>query len=218
MAETLIHERPDGVRILRLDTPEDAVPYRASFVGAYQDIFSEPPYNERLFPSEAEGVLRAHLQADDGIVVLAVRGRFSVVGFGVTVPLRTRPDIMRELRGLVRVAHTHYFADMGVLSSWRHTGLGAELIDVRLKLIDKRRFTHVVLRCSAQRNASYEMYLRRGFDDMGVYMEVPARRQDGLVSTDRRLFLSKVLPSPDDGADDESTGDPDTWIDERRPG
>jgi hypothetical protein len=27
-------------------------------------------------------------------------------------------------------------------------------------------------------------------------MEVPARRVDGAVSTDRRLFLCKVLPRP----------------------
>jgi hypothetical protein len=47
------------------------------------------------------------------------------------------------------------------------------------------------------------MYMRRGYEDMGVYMEVGARRVDGKVTTDRRLFLHKVLPPPDDL----STGD-----------
>jgi hypothetical protein len=56
------------------------------------------------------------------------------------------------------------------------------------------------------------MYMRRGFDDMGVYMEVPARRTDGRVTTDRRLFLHKVLP-PMAGEDgDEESVDPITWI------
>lgn len=59
----------------------------------------------------------------------------------------------------------------------------------------------MVLRTSAVRNASYEMYMKLGFDDMGVYMEVPSRRLDGRTSTDRRLFLSKVLPAPGETAD-----------------
>jgi hypothetical protein len=37
------------------------------------------------------------------------------------------------------------------------------------------------------------MYLDMGFDDIGVYTEVHSRRTDGRVSTDRRLFLSKML-------------------------
>jgi hypothetical protein len=37
------------------------------------------------------------------------------------------------------------------------------------------------------------MYLKRGFQDIGVYMEVHSRRIDGQVTTDRRLFLSQVL-------------------------
>ncbi len=41
------------------------------------------------------------------------------------------------------------------------------------------------------------MYIKLGFDDMGVYMEVPSFRQDGRETTDRRLFLSRVLGAPD---------------------
>ena len=40
------------------------------------------------------------------------------------------------------------------------------------------------------------MYMRMGFEDIGVYTEVHSRRIDGRVSTDRRLFLSKVLVGP----------------------
>ena len=66
-------------------------------------------------------------------------------------------------------------------------------MDLRLELIDNERYRYVLLRTSAVRNASYEMYRRMGFDDTGVYMEVPARRLDGTTHTDRRLFLSKVV-------------------------
>ena len=71
---------------------------------------------------------------------------------------------------------------------------------MRLDHIDQKRFTHAVLRVSALKNASYEMYLRLGFDDMGVYMEVPSMRTDGREMTDRRLFLARVLGAPDESS------------------
>ena len=91
-----------------------------------------------------------------------------------------------------------------MLGSARGSGLGTALVKWRIDLINRRRYSHVVLRTSAVRNASYEMYLRRGFDDMGVYMEVSARRLDGRVSSDRRLFLTQVLPPPDDLSPEET--------------
>ena len=212
MAEQILSERDDGVRILRVSSPDDALPYWASFAGAYQTIFSEPPYKERFFPSEAQAVLRSTLEIEGNITLLAVRGRAKVVGFGISVPARSKPDITRELRGLIPLQHAHYFAEMGVLSQHRGGGLGNDLVELRLQTIDRRRFTHVVLRTSAVRNASYEMYMRRGFDDMGVYMEVPARRIDGRVATDRRLFLHKVLASSAGGDGEEESADPLTWI------
>lgn len=195
----ILAERADGIRLLHVQSPEEAAPFRASFVGAYQDIFSEPPYNERFFPSEAESVLQQYLQTPENTTILAVKGESSVVGFGVGVPAGSRPDIARELRGLLPVGHTWYLAELGILSAWRSRGLGRALVNVRLGLVDPQRYSHVVLRTSAIRNASYEMYLSMGFDDIGVYMEVPARRVDGSVTTDRRLFLSKVVGRDEPG-------------------
>ncbi len=186
-------ERPDGIRIVRLSRPDDAASYRASFAGAYQDIFSEPPYNDRFFPSEALSILEQYLETPENIVLLAVAGRARVVGFGIGVPTLTRPDIARSLRGLLPTPHTFYLAELGVLASVRGRGLGKQLVAQRLEAIDHRKFTHVVLRVSAVRNLSYDMYMKMGFDDIGVYTEVHARRTDGRVSTDRRLFLSKLL-------------------------
>lgn len=189
----IIHERADGLRVLRVYGPEDAEPFRNSFAGAYQDIFSGPPYFERFWASEAMGILDAFLRTPDHITLLAVRGATRVVGFGISVPVLSRPDIARELRGLVPVRHAFYLAELGVQDAWRKRGLGQQLVDLRLQLIDRQRYTHALLRTSATRKASYQMYMDMGFEDMGVYMEVPARRIDGAVQTDRRLFLSKVL-------------------------
>ena len=189
----IVLERPDGIRIVRIDSPEEALPFRASFAGAYQDIFSEPPYNERFFPSEAQSILHRYLQSPENICLLAVRGRSKVVGFGIGVPALSKPDISRDIRGLLPVAHTFYLAELGVLESARGQGIGKTLVAQRLELIDHQKFTHVVLRVSAVRNQSYDMYIEMGFDDIGVYTEVHSRRTDGRVSTDRRLFLSKLL-------------------------
>lgn len=211
----LLEQRDDGVRIIRIHRPEDALPYRAAFAGAYQDIFSEPPYNERFFPSEAQGVLRGYLEIENNLTLLAVKGRSSVVGFGIGIPAMAKHDISRELLGLLPVQHTFYLAELGVLSSARSSGLGRSLVSWRLRIIDRDRFTHVALRTSAVRNASYEMYMGMGFDDMGVYMEVPSRRLDGRVRTDRRLFLSKLLTRSDVG---EPSSDENTWGAAAKPG
>jgi ribosomal protein S18 acetylase RimI-like enzyme len=188
-----------GIRILKVEGPQDVIPYRAAFVGAYQTIFREPPYSERIFPAEAEGVLRRILQTPGHITLLAVSGNSRVVGFGAGVPLAARQDVYRDMHGLLPVQHTFYLAELGVLPEYRGEGLGAELVQTRLDLIDRQVYTHVLLRTSVRLHRAQDMYLSLGFEDIGVYQEVAARRMDGAVRTDRRLFLSKVLDvEPDD--------------------
>ena len=96
-------ERDDGIRIVRLTSSTDALAYRAGFAGVYQTVFAEAPYNERFYPSEAQAVLRSHLENQDSIVLLAVKGISQVVGFGLAVPVMSRADVTRELRGLLPV-------------------------------------------------------------------------------------------------------------------
>ena len=81
------------------------------------------------------------------------------MGFGIGAPASSKPDIARDLRGLLPVPHTYYLAELGVLESARGDGLGKTLVAQRLELIDHQKFTHVVLRVSAIRNLSYDMYM-----------------------------------------------------------
>jgi GNAT superfamily N-acetyltransferase len=189
----VLRDYGDGLRIVRLLGPQDAEPWRAAFAGAYQAIWSEPPYDERYFPDEAEGVLLRAVRLPDHVTLLAVRDSGIVAGFGIAYPVQAKSDVAREIRGLLSVEDTFYFAELGVLDDYRARGLGQDLVQLRLALMDKSRFHHVLLRTSALRNASYEMYLRLGFQDTGVYMEVKSRKNDGSQRTDRRLFLSKVV-------------------------
>ncbi|MCA9569771.1 MAG: GNAT family N-acetyltransferase [Myxococcales bacterium] len=191
----IVRELDDGVVIRRVS--EDADDWRAPFTGAYQTIFSGPPYFERYYPSEAEGVFRKLTRTPGNITLLATRGLTSVVGFGVAIPLAHKPSVAVELTGLVPIAHTMYLAELGVLESHRGAGLGKVLVQERLAAIDPNNYTHVVLRVSAGENPSSHLYKELGFEEMGVYMEVSSMRTDGRVKTDRRLFLSKVLSQVD---------------------
>lgn len=186
-------ERPDGLNILRPESVADGLPWLAAFAGAYQAIWSEPPYNERFSSEEASAVLQRALRIPDQITLLAVRDSGVVAGFAMAFPVASKPDVVRDIRGLLPIDSTYYFAELGIMEQWRQSGLGRQLIELRLQLIDRARFTHVILRTSATKNAAYEMYLRLGFEDTGVYMEVPSRRNDGSFRTDRRLFMAKVL-------------------------
>lgn len=179
--------------IRRIVTPEDVARWRAGFIGAYQTVFGGFPYYERWYPSEAEGVYRRLVATDGSITLLATRGETQVVGFGVGIALADKPVVASILTGLVPVTHTFYLAELGVLDPWRGKGIGRTLVRERLRLIDPDLYSHVVLRVSMNHSPSSEMYKAMGFEEMGVYMDVSAMRVDGKVTTDRRMFLSKLL-------------------------
>ncbi len=189
----IVAERDDGLRILRIDKLAEAEPWLPAFAGAYQEIWSEPPYNERFSSEEASAVLQRALRITDNITLLAVRESGVVGGFAMAYPVSAKPDVVREIRGLLPIDRTYYFAELGVMLQYRRSGLGNQLIALRVELLDDQRYDHIIMRTSAQKNATYEMYKKMGFDDTGVYMEVPARRNDGSFRTDRRLFMAKVV-------------------------
>ncbi len=185
----------ENIRLIRLETPDEIARWRAGFVGAYQTVFSDEPYFERITTAEADGVYRKLTSITGNITLLAVRTPHQVVAFGVAIPLRHKPDVARQLTGLVPVTNTYYLAELGVLHDFRNRHLGRTLVRARLRLIEQEHpmVTHVILRVPARKNATYDMYRAMGFEDMGVYMEVPAVRIDGRVTTDRRLFLCCVI-------------------------
>ena len=182
-------------RIVRIQNKKDALPYRASFTGVYQTIFAEAPYFERFYPSEAQAALHQNLLAPDNITLLAVVGESRVAGFCFGAPVVTQPDISRHLRGLIPIKHSFFLGGLGVLERFRGQGIGRQLIEERQNFIDPTTYTQLVMRASASKDQVYQLFHSLGFEDMGVYMEISARRVDGSVRTDRRLFLSRLLQS-----------------------
>lgn len=183
----------DDITIRKLETREEVAQWRAGFIGAYQTVFSGFPYHERWYPSEAEGVYHKLTSYPDNITLLATRGDTQVVGFGIAVPILCNRSVSNVLTGLVPLKHTFYLAELGVLEEWRSRNVGRTLVHERLRLIDDQRYSHVVLRVSSIHSPSGQMYQAMGFEDMGVSMDVSAMRTDGKVTTDRRMFLSKLL-------------------------
>lgn len=186
----IVREFENGLTIRRITG--DPNRWRAAFTGAYQTVFSGHPYHERYYPSEAEGVYRKLTRTPGNITLLATKGEM-VVGFGIAIPLVHKHDVAVELTGLVPLKHTMYFAELGVLESYRGKGLGKALIEERLRATDPNNYSHGVLRVSTLESPSSRLYLDLGFEEMGVYMEVSSIRIDGRVKSDRRIFLSKVL-------------------------
>lgn len=182
----------DDIAIRRITTPEEVARWRAGFIGTYQTVFSSFPYFERFYPSEAEGTYRWLTSAEGNITLVATRGETQVVGFGAAIPLTAKPGVAAHLTGLVPPKHTFYLAELGVLEAYRGRRLGRTMVRERLKLIPEQ-YQHVVLRVSMNHTPSGEMYKAMGFEEMGVYQDVSAMRTDGKVTTDRRMFLSKVL-------------------------
>ena len=196
MSETTIFTRDDGIQILRYSSIETVGTQLQSFVDAYLHIFSEAPYFEQFFPEEVQAILEQNLRSPENITLFAVdttQPQHPVIGFSFADPVISRPDVSRQLRGLLPIRNTFYFSELGILPTYRRRGLGKLLTELRIQNIDIQKYTHVVLRTSIEKDASQEMYKKMQFEDMGVYCQVTSRKNDGELRTDKRLFLSRLL-------------------------
>lgn len=186
-------ENPSLIQYHHLEDADAITRWRTAFIGAYQTVFSQAPYSERFSPAEADGIYRKLTSTEDHVTVIATDGPNKLIGFGIGVSLKYKGDVARELGGLVPIRHTFYLAELGVLPSYRNQGIGRRLVQERMERIDAARYSHAVLRMSAQYAPSDSLYASLGFESMGVSMEVNMLRTNGKVTTDRRDFLCQVL-------------------------
>jgi ribosomal protein S18 acetylase RimI-like enzyme len=188
----LIRQLDDDLRIERVLGREAAARWRDAFTSIYPGIFSTAPYFEDISVEQATSRWDFLTAAKGHITLLALTGSDRLVGFGIALPVSETQLVATALAGLVPHKHT-----LGVLPEDRDRGLGRTLVQERMKLIDPKKYSHVVLRVTAEKNTSYDLYQSMGFEDMGVYMDVSAKRTDGTIGTDKRLFLSRVLSQVD---------------------
>jgi GNAT superfamily N-acetyltransferase len=188
----MMSQNMDEVKIIQITDPIQLNPYLSALAVAYQSVFSSPPYNEQFYPAEVQDILIRHINTPYQITLLAMH-HDEIIGFGLASPLRSYPEVTRQLRGLLPIRHTYYFTELGVQKRWRRKGIGRALTEKRLDLVDRSRYQHIVLRTSDNKDAAYLMYTNMEFEDMGVYTEISSRRVDGSIRTDRRLFLSRLI-------------------------
>jgi|JI7StandDraft_1071085.scaffolds.fasta_scaffold408725_1 ribosomal protein S18 acetylase RimI-like enzyme len=189
----LLETLEDGLEVHHLVSREDVASFREGFVAAYRHIFSGPPYEEDFTEAEAEAIYKRLTGTAGHITLIVQEPGGPVVAFAVAIPLIAGGQVANELAGLVPRRHTMYFVELGVESTMRGRRLGRLLVKLRLKLIDREQYSHVVLRVADGRTSSFEMYRSLQFTDMGVSMLVHQRRTDGEVRADRRHFMSRVL-------------------------
>ncbi len=193
----LPRQHDEAIRIHRPTSGTEAAPWRDAFLEAYPKIFSEAPYHEAISPARAATVFDTVWGLPDAIGLIAESPEGDLAGFAFAVPLRHKRDVATFLSGLTPIKHTMYLAELGVQPAYRSRGLGRALVFERLKLMDPRVYTSVVLRVPEGASHSHDMYRALGFQDMGVSMEVLAPRTHGAMGTDRRQLLSRVLSQTD---------------------
>ena len=182
-----------GFEVHRLVTVDDIGRFAEGFVAAYREIFAGPPYEEDFSEQDARAIYDRLTTAPGHITLVVVGEDARVVALAVAIPLSQGGQVAQELSGLVPRRHTMYLAELGVRPEVRGQKLGKMLVKMRLDLIDRDRYSHVVLRVVDGRTSSFEMYRSLEFTDMGVSMLVHQRRTDGRVRADRRHFMSRVL-------------------------
>lgn len=187
----------DGTKIIHVNSTTSIDFWRDGFARSYPIVFTGPPYFEQLTTQDALDVWDRLTKTPENITLIAASPTNEVLGFGIAIPLPKQKDVSTALNGLIPVHHTFYLAELGVLPQARGHGLGRMLVKHRMDLINLERYAGVVLRVAEEQNSSMRMYQSMGFEDMGVYMDVKAKRVDGSTTADRRLFLYCVLSQVD---------------------
>ena len=180
--------------LIAIDNAEAFEPYAESFALAFQSVFTSPPYHEQFLLPEATAVAEFHFDTKQRWTLLALLDD-TVVGFGLACSLRNYPEISRHIHGLLPPRYTHYFAELGVLTEHRQQGLGKQITQHYLKWVDQQPFNNVLMRISDTPTLANQMFVDLGFEDMGVSTEITSRKTDGSYRKDRRLFLSRLIPS-----------------------
>lgn len=193
----LLADIADRFALHRVQSPEDVARWETPFAHAYQAVFSGEPYFESFSLDRAAGVFRMLTGLPEHITLLAIDGKQQIAGFGIAVPLRTMDTIAPRLDGLVPVRQTYYLAELGVCPEARGLGVGRNLVRHRIRLMDRERYSHVVLRVADVHSSSAAMYQAMDFEDMGVSMSVTRERMDGEHRADERHFLCRLLSQVD---------------------
>ncbi len=166
---------------------------KGGLIKLYQDVFSQPPYNEQFSEEEIVSIFQEYLK--QGKLFIARNKTDGVIGFGATLPLDIVPNvkIIAKDNGL-RIKNAWYMAELGVMSTYRRLGLGKKLVIARLRAIQAQGGRMALMRTSVNNIVSQRLYTNLGFEVVeGMRQQVEQRRTDGKVVADERIFMIKEL-------------------------
>ncbi len=152
---------------------------RDDFVEACKQVFSEPPYYERLSHAYVrEEIWRTHLSR--GLIILAYQGS-SIAGFGCALPFLD--DSIEDVRiffnehGLpASMDHTWYLSELGVLEPYRGRRIAYSLVLERLLRIRMRGGIHYCLETAKEGSNSEHLYRKIGATEVGESPEEDGSR------------------------------------------
>ncbi len=182
---------PENIEISQVQSREQLeAAFMRGLIKLYQDAFADPPYEESFDPEEVRGFFELYLLS--GLLLISeAKDTNEVIGFVAAVPIILEEAIAKiaQENGF-DVDKTWYYADLGVDKKYRRQKIASMLVQ---KMIGLKPAETLLMRTSENNIASQRVNMQQGFELVeGMEQQVEQLRQDGLVQTDRRIFLSRA--------------------------
>lgn len=156
-----------------------------NLIKLYQDIFSQPPYNENFSSEDVSIFFKEYV--DDGKLFLAF-DQGKVIGFGASLPIESVSQIKKIIEDVGgETENCWYMADLGVEEAYRGKKIALTLVQKRIDATPEG--SKILMRTSVDNIASQSLYRSLGFKDVpGAFEYVASPKLNGEYS-DKRLFL-----------------------------
>ncbi|MBP9846923.1 MAG: hypothetical protein KBD43_12775 [Saprospiraceae bacterium] len=156
----------------------------------YQEVFADPPYNEKFTSTEVEETFRAYFQSGANIFVV-LNSSEKPVAFVTSVPLKSDFGVAIVAGSRVDVERTAYFAEDGVVSDLRQKGVSAAMKSILISACRESGFEALLLRTSAYNYRQISAVNKAGgYTLSGLFQQVTSTRSDGKMTQDTRFFYN----------------------------
>jgi len=115
----------------------------------YQQVYSDPPYNEAFSPEDVRKVFKETLSAGGLILTAACPDDGKTVAFISSVPMTAADPLVSDvINAIIPPETTSYFSEEGVAKDWRRRGLSTNMKNLLLTANFLFGFENIVLRTS----------------------------------------------------------------------
>lgn len=185
---------------------------RVSFIEAYKEVFSKPPYDEDYETDDVQkGVLNAHLpnyahapEKDQCVIIAEAGDPRRVVAFGCAhgALAPTEPSVRefllsREDQLPFLLDRAVFMSELGTLADYRLLGLGKLLVLSRLVWAQEIGYTHYLMRTADEGSNSAQLYISLGSHEANFkqYLENASVANAPTKSHYRSYYWGKIAPN-----------------------